>query len=55
MTHFYINNGNLYSSDIEINGQGFVEITEEEYNIKLTTLVANREIGLPNNFEDYPF
>lgn len=55
MIYFYMNNGNLYSSDISLIGKDFIKITEEEYNAKLKALTDNREIGTPNNFKDVIF
>ncbi len=47
MKRYYINNGNLYSSDIPIHSEGFKEIAEEEYNERIAELSKNREVGVP--------
>lgn len=47
MIYFYIKNGDLYSTDTPILNDDFIEITENEYNRKLTELEATREQGIP--------
>ena len=52
MKHFYVNGGDLYSSDTPMLGENLVEITEEEYNNRRMKLEENREVGIPIDVTD---
>ena len=47
MKHFYINNGDLYSSEVPIVCSAFSEISKEDYEEKLSELKAKRVTGVP--------
>ena len=48
--NYYIHNGNLYTSNLPINSEDFIEITKEEYELKLSTM---KVVEWPVATEDY--
>ena len=47
MKRFYMNKGNLYSSEVPIQGEGFDEISEEEYERRISEVSEKKEAGIP--------
>lgn len=47
MKRYYINNGNLYSSEVPIQGEGFDEISAEEYERRMDEASEKKEAGIP--------
>ena len=48
--NYYTHNGNLYTSNLPINSEDFIEITKEEYDLKLSEM---KVVELPVDTEDY--
>ena len=49
---YYTNNRNLYSSNLPIIDESFVEISKEEYDAKLSELKANQDpVPMPEEDE----
>jgi hypothetical protein len=52
--YFYINENNLYSSEIPLINDNFLEISEEEYNNKIKIIQTNKEMSnLDDLYEDF--
>ena len=47
MKKYYVNNGNLYCSEVPIQGEGFDEISEEEYEKRISEVSEKKEAGVP--------
>lgn len=46
---YYANGSKLYASDVEIADESFAQITEDEYNTRLSNAIKNREQGNPTD------